>query len=267
MLITLTTDFGYRDPFVGIMKGVIAGINPNARVIDLSHDIPPQDIMAGALMLRHSAPYFPRGTIHVVVIDPGVGSARRPLLIEGNGNYFVGPDNGVLSLALEGQQPQRIIHLSNSTYHLQPASATFHGRDIFAPVAAHLSLGIHAAAFGDPVESFFRLTLPAPLRAARCIKGEIIYIDGFGNLFTNISQRDLTEAAADRLAISLRDGVIRGLAASYAAAAEGELVALVNSWGLLEIALYKGSARWRTGAEIGDKIEVILDEPGTGGHS
>lgn len=265
MLITLTTDFGHRDPFVGIMKGVVAGINPNARVIDLSHDIPPQNIMAGALVLRHSVPYFPRGTMHVAVIDPGVGGVRRPLLIECDGSYFVGPDNGVLSLALEGQQPQCIIHLSNSTYHLQPVSATFHGRDIFAPVAAYLSLGVAAVAFGESVESFVRLKLPAPLRAAHRINGEVIYIDTFGNLFTNISGRDLTGVAADRLVISLRDATIRGLASNYAAADEGELVALVNSWGLVEIALYKGSARQRTGAEIGDKVEVLLDEPGRGG--
>jgi S-adenosylmethionine hydrolase len=267
MLITLTTDFGYRDPFVGIMKGVIAGINPNARVIDLSHDIPPQDIMAGALVLRHSVPYFPAGAIHVAVIDPGVGGARRPLLIECDGNYFVGPDNGVLSLALAGKPPARIIHLSNSTYHLQPVSATFHGRDIFAAVAAYLSLGIATVAFGEPVETFVRLNLPEVSRTAGGLIGEILYIDSFGNLFTNIAERDLTGLSADRLVISLRDATILGLASHYAAAVEGELVALVNSWGLLEIALYKGSARQRTAAQIGDKIEIMLDEPGTGGHS
>ncbi len=267
MLITLTTDFGYRDPFVGIMKGVIAGINANARVIDLSHDIPPQDIMAGALVLRHSVPYFPRGTIHVAVIDPGVGGARRPLLIECDGNYFVGPDNGVLSLALAGKPPARITHLSNSAYHLQPVSTTFHGRDIFAPVAAYLSLGVAAVAFGDPVDGFLRLKLPEALRAGRRICGEILYIDSFGNLFTNISERDLTGLTADKMVISLRDATIRGLASHYAAAAEGELVALVNSWGFLEIALYKGSARQRTAAQIGDKVEVIPDEPGAGGCS
>lgn len=267
MLITLTTDFGHHDPFAGIMKGVIAGINPNARVIDLSHDIPPQDIMAGALVLRHSVPYFPRGTIHIAVIDPGVGSARRPLLIECDGNYFVGPDNGVLSLALAGKPPARIVHLSNSTYHLQPVSATFHGRDIFAPVAAYLSLGVAAVAFGDPVDAFLRIKVPEVLRAPGRICGEILYIDSFGNLFTNISERDLTGLTGDKMVISLRDATILGLASHYAAAVEGELVALVNSWGLLEIALYKGSARQRTAAQIGDKVEIMLDEPGTGGHS
>ena len=260
MLITLTTDFGYRDPFVGIMKGVIAGINANARVIDLSHDIPPQDIMAGALVLRHSVPYFPRGAIHVAVIDPGVGSARRPLLVECDGNYFVGPDNGVLSLALAGKQPTRFTHLSNSAYHLQPVSATFHGRDIFAPVAAYLSLGVAAVAFGDPVDGFLRLKLPEALRAGRRICGEILYIDSFGNLFTNISERDLTGLTADNLVISLRDATIRGLVSNYAAAADGEFVALINSWGLLEIAVYKGSAERRATAKVGDKVTLSSAE-------
>ncbi len=260
MLITLTTDFGYRDPFVGIMKGVIAGIDPNARVIDLSHDIPPQDIMAGALVLRHSVRYFPRGAIHLAVIDPGVGSARRPLLIECNGNYFVGPDNGVLSLALEGQQPQRIIHLSNSTYHLQLMSATFHGRDIFAPVAAYLSLGVAAVAFGEPVETFVRLNLPEVSRTARGLVGEILYIDRFGNLFTNICARDLRGLATEKLAISLDNVAIRGLVSNYAAVADGEFVALINSWGLLEIAVYKGNAERRATAKVGDKVTLSTAE-------
>jgi S-adenosylmethionine hydrolase len=138
MVITLTTDFGLQDSFVGIMKGVIAGINPQAEPIDLTHGIPPQDVLAGALTLRHAVRYFPTGTIHVAVVDPGVGGARRPLLIECNGNFFIGPDNGLLSLALENRDPARIVELTNPAYHLHPTSRTFHGRDIFAPVAAHV---------------------------------------------------------------------------------------------------------------------------------
>ncbi len=260
MLITLTTDFGYRDPFVGIVKGVIAGVNPNARVIDLSHDIPPQDITAGALVLRHSVPYFPRGTTHVAIIDPGVGSARRPLLIECDGKYSAGPDNGVLSLALEGQQPQRIIHLSNSTYHLSPVSATFHGRDIFAPVAAYLSLGVAAVAFGESVDSVLRLKVPEVLRAPGRICGEVIYIDNFGNLFTNISAPDLRGLSTEKLAISMGTVAIRGLASTYAAAANGEFVALINSCGLLEIAVYKGSAERRATAKVGDNVTISSAE-------
>ena len=214
--------------------------------------------MAGALVLRHSVSYFPRGTVHVAVIDPGVGGARRPLLIECDGSYFVGPNNGVLSLALEDKQPTRIVELSNPTYHLQPTSKTFHGRDIFAPVAAYLSLGIAAAAFGDYVENFVRLKLPEPLRESCRIIGAVVYIDGFGNLFTNVAERDLTGWAAEKLVIKLGDITVRGLAPNYAAAAEGEIVALINSWGLLELALSKGSAQRRTGTKVGDKIELIL---------
>jgi len=260
MLITLTTDFGTSDPFVGIMKGVIAGINPNARVIDLCHAVPPHNVLLGALMLRHSAPYFPRGTIHVAVIDPGVGGARRPLLIEADGSYFVGPDNGVLSLALAGKPLPCIVHLSNPSSHLQPVSATFHGRDIFAPVAAYLALGVATPAFGESVADIARLKIPKVGRTARGLSGKVLYIDHFGNLFTNICERDLTGRSVDRPVVSVGDVTIRGLASNYAAAVQGEFVALINSWGLLEIAAYKDSAERRAAAQIGDKVELIWDK-------
>src|SRR5512139_3422642 len=175
MLITLTTDFGYQDPFVGIMKGVIAAINPQARVIDLSHGVPAQNVMAGALILEHSARYFASGTIHVVVVDPGVGGARKPILIEHAGNYFVGPDNGVLSLALEGNAPERIIELTNADFYLQHISKTFHGRDIFAPVAAHLTLGVSPTEFGEPLDRLENLFMPPIVRGENQLDGEIIY--------------------------------------------------------------------------------------------
>ena len=255
-LITLTTDFGYDDPFVGIMKGVIFGINPQARVVDLSHGIPPQELKAAALVLKHSVPYFPQGTIHIAVVDPGVGSERRPLLIESDGNYFVGPDNGVLSLALAGKEPSRIVELSKTTYHRRPISATFHGRDIFAPVAAHLSLGTPPTAFGATVDSFLRLSWPKAVKSERGIEGEIVYIDRFGNLCTNIQEQDLTGLGTQNFSVALRDVVIQGLAPSYAAGESGHCVALLNSWGLLEIALYKGSAQRLTQAKMGDRVYI-----------
>jgi S-adenosylmethionine hydrolase len=264
MLITLTTDFGYQDSFVGIMKGAIAAINPEARVIDLTHGIPPQDILAGALILRHSVPYFPPGTIHVVVVDPGVGGKRRPILIESEGSYFVGPDNGVLSLAVAGRLNHRFVNLSNSAYHLQPTSATFHGRDIFAPVAAHLSRGIPPESFGERLEEIVRIELPKVLHLERRVLGEVIYIDGFGNLFTNIAPRDLTGVAAERIEIRLREISIKGLQPNYAAVAEGDFAALFNSWGLLEIALNRGNARKKIGAKLGDKVEVSLNRSAGG---
>lgn len=259
MLITLTTDFGLQDAFVGVMKGVIAGINPKAQVIDLTHGIPPQNILAGALTLRYSVAYFPPGAIHVAVIDPGVGSARLPLLIECDGCYFIGPDNGVLSLAIGERAPAAIIALANPAYHLQPASATFHGRDVFAPAAAHLSRGVPPASFGEKLTTFQRLPFPACVRSAEKITGEIIYVDHFGNLFTNIAERDLTGLDVARCAIVLGGGVrVSGISSSYAAAHRGELVGIINSWGLLEIAEPGGSARQRSGAGVGDRVEVII---------
>ena len=256
MIIALTTDFGYKDPFVGIMKGVIAGINPQARIIDLSHGVAPQDIMGAALILRHSVNHFPRGTIHVAVVDPGVGGARRPILIEAAGNYFIGPDNGILSLALGNKEPARIIHLSNPNYHRQPVGATFHGRDIFAPVAAYLSVGIDVTAFGEPVLDFTRIAWPGITRSSAGLHGEIVYIDGFGNLFTNVTERELEDLPVEKLAISVGDVVIQGLTANYSAGGKGSCGALINSWGLLEVAVYQGNAQQHCGARIGDKIQI-----------
>lgn len=260
MIITLTTDFGYQDSFVGIMKGVIVGINPQARVIDITHGISPRDILAGALTLRHSVKYFPCGTIHVAVVDPGVGSARRPLLIQCEGNYFIGPDNGVLSLAVENIWSAHIAHLSNPTYHLQPTSTTFHGRDIFAPVAAHLSLGIPVSAFGEPCDKIITVSIPEVVRKERSIEGEIVYIDKFGNLFTNIGEHDLSGQPVETLEVVIGSAWVRGLSPHYASVQAGEFVAVLNSWGLLEIAVYKGNAQQRIGAKIGTKVAIVLRE-------
>ncbi len=265
MLITLTTDFGYRDPFVGIMKGVIAGINPRAQVIDLTHGIPPQDILAGALTLRHAVPYFPRGTIHVVVVDPGVGGARRAILIESAGNYFVGPDNGVLSLAVAGAKPEHVIELSNAAYHLKATGSTFHGRDIFAPAAAHLSLGVPAAAFGAKLASFGELCLPAVRRERGRWESEIIYIDGYGNLFTNLGEGDLTGMPAEDICIAVGSTMIEGIEKSYDAVEAGRLVAVWNSWGLLEVAVNMGSAQQSCKAKIGDQVVVAASSRASGG--
>jgi S-adenosylmethionine hydrolase len=257
MLITLTTDFGYQDSFVGVMKGIVAGINPQARVIDISHGIPAHDVMAAALTLQHSVGYFPAGTIHVAVVDPGVGSTRRPLLIECGGNYFIGPDNGVLSLATGDSTPARVVQLANSAYQRKPTSSTFHGRDIFAPAAAHLSLGVSPAAFGEMLDDFVKLAVPRSVRRERSIEGEIVYIDNFGNLCTNVREDDLAGLPANRITIVLGAATIRGLAENYASVPEAEFVAVLNSWGKLEIAAYKDNAQKRTGAKIGDRIEVF----------
>jgi S-adenosyl-L-methionine hydrolase (adenosine-forming) len=258
MLITLTTDFGQQDSFVGIMKGVIAGIDPEATVVDLTHGIPAQNILAGALTLRHSIEYFPRGTTHVAVVDPGVGGERRPLLIESDGNYFIGPDNGLLSLAVGTRKPNCVVELSNPAYHLRPTSGSFHGRDIFAPVAAHLSRGVPVAEFGKRLETFHRLILPEVSRTLTELSGEVIYVDGFGNLFTNISRHDLTGFVHQQWAITLGSIRIPGLSPNYAATHPGNFVAIINSWGLVEIGVYQGNAQRRSGAKVGEKVRFTI---------
>jgi S-adenosylmethionine hydrolase len=267
MVITLTTDFGYQDPFVGIMKGVIAAINPKVQVIDLSHGVPAQNVMAGALILQHSAPYFAAGTVHVVVVDPGVGSARKPILIEHEGSYFVGPDNGVLSLALERKPPDCIVELTNADYQLQPISETFHGRDVFAPVAAHLSLGVTPIKLGKPLDTLINLVIPQIVCGADRLDGEIIYADSFGNLFTNIRERDLTGLSREPIQVSLAGVSLGCVVTTYADASVGEFACLFNSWGLLEIGVNNDNAKQRTGAKIGDKVTVtVKGEKARGDH-
>ncbi|HEY3304545.1 MAG TPA: SAM-dependent chlorinase/fluorinase [Candidatus Binatia bacterium] len=254
--ITLTTDFGYKDPFVGIMKGVILGINPNARIVDLSHGIAPQDIRGAALVLKHSAPFFPPGTIHVAVVDPGVGTQRRAILIESEGRFFIGPDNGVLTFAVRENTVGTIMELANESYHLKPKSATFHGRDVFAPVAAHLSLGAAVHKLGSKLKTYTRLDWPEVMKTEDGIQGEIIYIDNFGNLITNLSEQDLKSLRRKKLAVSLADVTIHGLASNYAGAEKGDYAALINSWGLLEISCFNGRAHFRSGADIGDPVHI-----------
>ena len=255
-IITLLTDFGYDDPFVAVMKGVVSRINPDARFVDLSHNVPPQDVFRGALMLRSAAPYFPTGTIHVAVVDPGVGSSRRPLLIEANGESYIGPDNGVLSLALSDKKITRITELRNHAYFLAPPSATFHGRDVFAPIAAHLSLGVPAEELGPTLADYTKLTWPRSVQANGSVQGEIIYIDRFGNLVTSIAESDLQPIADKPLTISLRSYTLQGLHENYSSGAGQDLIALINSWKLLEIARFCGSAQLHTGAQVGDKVQI-----------
>lgn len=257
-LITLTTDFGYQDPFVGIMKGVVSAINPAAAVIDLTHGVAPQDVTGGALALAAAVDFFPDGAIHVAVVDPGVGGSRRPVLLETDRACYVGPDNGLLSLAAGRQRLTRVIHLSNPAYHLRPTSATFHGRDIFAPVAAHVSAGVRPEDLGETVEAFEKLHVPAPEKqGGNRMAGEVIYVDGFGNLTTSIRREDLERFAPENVSVRVGDRVIRGLSANYASAGTGNYLAVVNSWGRLEISRCNGSAQAGLGAGVG--TPVLLD--------
>jgi S-adenosylmethionine hydrolase len=234
------------------MKGVLVTRAPEVRVVDVTHGVPPQDVLAGALVLRHAAPYFPPGTLHVAVVDPGVGGARRPLCVETGEALFVGPDNGLLSLA--ATSPRRIIHLTDDRFFLRSRSATFHGRDVFAPVAAALATGTPPRTLGTEVPEMVRLEVPEPHADGRTLHGQVIYVDHFGNLVTNVRG----EALPGTVVIAIGDLRLRGPAASYSAAPPGEAVTVVNSWGLLEIAVRDGSARQRIGAEVG--ASVTIDE-------
>jgi S-adenosyl-L-methionine hydrolase (adenosine-forming) len=255
-IVALTTDFGTTDPWVGIMKGVIAARAPGATVIDVTHGIPPQDVLAGALVLRHAVPYFPLGTVHLAVVDPGVGGPRRALCVETARALFVGPDNGLLSLAAPASEVRTIVELRDERFHLTPRSATFHGRDVFAPVAAALARGTSPAELGPEVPAMERLTLPQATRADGALRGQVVYVDHFGNLVTNLSEVDLSTFPSQRLSISIRDVRLTDVARSYADVAPGEPVAVVNSWGLLEIAVRDGSARATLGGRVGDPVEV-----------
>jgi S-adenosyl-L-methionine hydrolase (adenosine-forming) len=252
-LVTLTTDFGASDPFVGIMKGVIAGRAPAARVIDVTHGIPPQDVLAGALVLRHAVPYFPPRAVHVAVVDPGVGSERRPLCVETAHALLVGPDNGLLSLAASPADVRRVIHLTEERFFLSPRSATFHGRDVFAPVAAALAAGARPGELGPEVPDLVRIDVPAVASEGRTIRGQVIYVDHFGNLVTNVAARDVP---GRDVVVRIGDLRVRSVVPSYASVSPGEPLAALNSWGLLEIAVRDGSAREHFGARVGDPVLI-----------
>lgn len=262
-LITLLTDFGLADGYVGIVKGVIYGIAPAARIVDLTHEIGPQDIRAGALVLRSAVSFFPRQSIHVAVVDPGVGSARAAIVVESAGGaFFVGPDNGILAPAVAAHGGVAgVWRIENSAYLRSTVSRTFHGRDIFAPAAAHLAAEVAAEKLGSPLSSMAPLTLPEPERAPACVRGEVIYVDHFGNLVTNISESDLEAVATPGLSVTVRNVPDVPLVSAYAHGAPGGLLAVINSWGLLEIAVRDGHAARQLNATCGTTVTVTRSTP------
>ena len=260
-VITLLTDFGTSDPFVGIMKGVILGINPSARCVDLTHAISPQQIRGGALALRSAVPFFPAGTIHVAVVDPGVGSARRPILIETEKGFLIGPDNGVLSLAATTLQRRCARLIENEHFLRPPVSHTFHGRDIFAPAAAHLSRGAMPAEFGPSLDSTVELVLPAVQSIGSTLRGEVVYVDHFGNLITNIAADVLASFPARKLSVTIKATRIAGPVTAYAAVSEGTALAMVGSWGMLEVAVRNGNASQMFAAGPGTPVTVVMESP------
>ncbi len=258
MIITLLTDFGTKDWYVGAMKGVILGINPEAKIVDISHQIPPQDTQTASFLLSNSYHYFPRGSIHLVVVDPSVGGERRPILVETKSHLFVGPDNGIFTEIYRKRDFQRVIHLKNEKYFLSHQSSTFHGRDIFAPVAAHLSLGLKPEEFGLEIGDPIAIEASEPKIREGKLAGRVIYIDFFGNIITNISQHLFSQWVGDgNFEILIGKEKISELSSFYAEGEEGRTLALFSSQGLLEIALRNAKAQKILGVEKGDQIFII----------
>lgn len=255
-VITLLTDFGTCDTYVGQMKGVIADIARSATVIDLTHQVPWQDVVAGALMLEDAIDVFPAGTIHVAVVDPGVGTQRRAIAIETDHFTFVGPDNGLFTAVLQRHRMHRAHALTNTRYQRPAVSATFHGRDVFAPAAAHLAAGVPIAELGEAVEQPFALDLPKPAVQADTLGGQILWIDHFGNLITNIRQTDAQHGATDRSISHVRvaDTTIGPIRRTFSDVPAGSLVAYFGSAGRLEIARRNGSAARLLKAEPGTAV-------------
>ena len=262
-IVTLTTDFGTKDSFAASLKGVIYKINQQAQLVDVSHEIGPQDIWEAAFTLKTAYNHFPKGTIHLAVVDPGVGSGRRPIIVVTESYYFVGPDNGIFSLIFQEAERLRVHHITASHYFLPNPGPTFHGRDIFAPVAGWLSKGIPSGNFGDVVEDYVKLNVPVPKKSPNGMEGHVIHIDRFGNVITNITYVDIQTIVPEGvdpgfLSINIAGREIKGLKKFYAEAAPGEAGALINSSGYLEIFLFKQNARAALSLKRGELVRLSL---------
>lgn len=288
-VITLLTDFGYQDAYVGIMKGVIAGINPLASIIDICHNVPPQDIFSGAYLLYTAYKYFPKDTIHVAIVDPGVGSKRDIICIKTKDYFFLVPNNGLLSSIVQEEKPKGIFRVTNNKYFLPTTSDTFHGRDVFAPVAAHLSLGIKPQLFGIKINQLALLDIPKPTsKKTGLLEGQIIYIDRFGNLITNIKREHIAQYSLNQtqnkdqwsedrsqtsdtlkktskkkiplpcntIETTIGKKKITGLYKTYTDAKPGEPLVLVGSAGFLEVSVNQGNAREYFTVDKGSKIII-----------
>lgn len=257
-LITLTTDFGLSDHFTGVMKGVISGIAPHARVVDVTHEIPPFEIAHAAYTVSQTYRYFPPKTIHVIVVDPGVGSERRPVLARIAGQFFVCPDNGVLSMLFE-REAYQVRHLTNEDLFLKTRSRTFDGRDVFAPVAAHLANGVPPARFGKLISDPVRLQLARPVQTGkRGWTGAVLSVDRFGNLITSFHIDQFPAVRERRFELGIGFEKLSRLARSFSEGAPGELLVIVGSGGFLEVAVNQGSAAKRLGCAAGSPVELVF---------
>jgi len=256
-IITLLTDFGVKDQYLASMKGVILGINPHATLVDITHQVTPQDIQEGAFLLANTYAFFPKATIHLAVVDPGVGGPRKPILLVTQNHYFVGPDNGLFTFVARREKVIKAVILMNSNYFLPRMSNTFHGRDLFAPVAAHLSLGVKPEAFGNRVDSWVSLEVVEPHAKGDVLTGEVIHIDAFGNLISNIQEEQLTRFTKRR-PFSIRAGsrTIPGVKRGYWEGKKGEVIALIGSGGFVEVSVREGHAAKALKTRRGDPIKV-----------
>lgn len=263
-IITLTTDFGLNDHFVGAMKGVILDLAPDAQIIDINHSVQAFDVLDGALTISQAYSYYPAGTVHMVIVDPGVGTARRPILLTGERHQFIAPDNGVLSLIYDREERLSVRHITADHYFLQPSSNTFHARDIFSPVAAYLAKGVDPDRFGEEITDYVRFNAPRPKPVdERTLRGVVLKVDRFGNLITNITPTDLpalftATPPAFKITVGSKVSANR-VCTNYAEGTPGEVFGILGSMGYLELAANRGSAFQLAGVGKGSEVHVVME--------
>jgi S-adenosyl-L-methionine hydrolase (adenosine-forming) len=270
-IVTLTTDFGLNDHFVGAMKGVILEIVPEAAIVDISHAVQAFDVLDGAIAISQAYSYFPTGTVHVVVVDPGVGTTRRPIIASSDGYHFVAPDNGVLSMIYAKEERIHVRHVTSEHYFHQPVSNTFHGRDVFAPVAAYLAKQVDSHKFGDEIEDYVKFAAPRPKPAGdNRIRAVVLKVDRFGNLITNVTPQDVPALFSEKpgaFKIVVGSKEVSEIRRSYAEGAAGQVFGIVGSMGYLEIAANRAPATQITGANKGSEVSIVLGEAAAAGKS
>ncbi len=269
-IITLTTDFGLNDHYIGTMKGVMLGIAPDAEIIDICHAVQAFDVLDGALAVAQAYSYFPTGTVHVVVVDPGVGTERRPILLNTGRHYFVAPDNGVLSLIYAREERLQVRHITAEHYYLSPVSTTFHARDIFSPVAAYLAKGVEVAKFGDEITDFVRFNAPKPKPVdAQTLRGVVLRVDRFGNLVTNFTPQDvpaLFQASPPSFKIVVGKKEITEMRSNYAEGVPNEVFGILGSMGYLELSANRAAAAQLVGAGKGSEVNIVLEGAAAAGN-
>ena len=267
-IITLTTDFGTNDHFVGAIKGVILDIVPEAAIVDISHAVQAYDVLDGALAISQTYSYFPAGTVHLVVVDPGVGTTRRPIIASSDGYHFVAPDNGVLSMVYAKEERIHVRHVTSDHYFRQPVSNTFHGRDVFAPVAAYLAKLVDSHKFGEEIEDYVRFAAPRPKAVGENrLRAVVLKVDRFGNLITNVTPEDAPALFAGKVGFKIVVGSkeITAIRTAYAEGTPGEVFGIVGSMGYLEIVANRAAAAQITGAGKGSEVSVLLGEGAAAG--